>query len=38
MSEKLDSSDIHNTPPPNSQVVKVELFMLHYIPEVGIKG
>lgn len=37
MSEKLDSSDIHNILT-NTQVFKVELFMLHYIPEVGIKG
>lgn len=37
MSEKLDSSDIHNIPP-NTHVFKVELFMLYYIPEVGIKG
>lgn len=38
MSEKLDWSDIHNTAPPKTQVFKVELFMLYYIPEVGIKG
>lgn len=37
MNEKLDSSDIHNIPT-NTQVFKVELFVRHYIPEVGIKG
>lgn len=38
MSEKLDLSDIHNIPPPNTQVFKAELFVRYYIPEVGIKG
>lgn len=37
MSEKLDLSEMYNIPP-NTQDFRAELFMLYYIPEVGIKG